>query len=168
MTFYYLKDVSERFADVGKDSAIYYQDKRSGRTVQGCFLENSCLEMEDETFANNDPLIAGIPINNKLDGAAIVTDMGRPTNGTEQAEVWFLGNSTMTRAEARSFPGPIHEVDHRAIQVRGDYNMIPISDEVMNVLSQRLKLGEGALPNIRVEVDRLAFIPDGQKSSGIS
>lgn len=37
--------------------------------------------------------------------------------------------------------------------------MIPISDEVMNVLSQRLKLGEGALPNIRVEVDRLAFIP---------
>lgn len=37
--------------------------------------------------------------------------------------------------------------------------MIPISDEVRKVLSQRLKLGERALPNIRVEVDRLAFIP---------
>ncbi|MEI2280392.1 M23 family metallopeptidase [Paenibacillus polysaccharolyticus] len=37
--------------------------------------------------------------------------------------------------------------------------MIPISDEVLSVLSERLKLGEYALPNIRVEVDRLAFIP---------
>lgn len=37
--------------------------------------------------------------------------------------------------------------------------MIPISDEVLKVLSQRLKLGERALPNVRVEVDRLAFIP---------
>lgn len=37
--------------------------------------------------------------------------------------------------------------------------MIPISEEVLKVLSQRLKLGERSLPNVRVEVDRLAFIP---------
>lgn len=104
MTFYYLKDVSERFADVGKASAIYYQTK--GERVEqskDAFWKIAVSEMEDETFANNDPLIAGIPINNKLDGAAIVTDMGRPTNGTEQAELWFLGNSAMTRAEAVAF-----------------------------------------------------------------
>lgn len=37
--------------------------------------------------------------------------------------------------------------------------MIPIADEVRRALSQRLKIGERSLPNARVEVDRLAFIP---------
>ncbi|WMT39289.1 M23 family metallopeptidase [Paenibacillus sp. D2_2] len=37
--------------------------------------------------------------------------------------------------------------------------MIPISEDVRRVISQRLKLGEKALPRVRVEVDRLAFIP---------
>ncbi|WFR60380.1 hypothetical protein P9222_17345 [Paenibacillus amylolyticus] len=104
MTFYYLKDVSERFADVGKDSAIYYRDKEE-RVVQNkdAFWKIAVSEMEDETFANNDPLINGIPIKKKMDGAAIVTDMGRPVGGTDEEEIWFLGNSAMTRAEAAAF-----------------------------------------------------------------
>lgn len=104
VTFYYLKDVSERFADVGKDSAIYYQTK--GERVEqskDAFWKIAVSEMEDETFANNDPLINGIPIKKKMDGAAVVTDMGRPVNGTDEEEIWFLGNSAMTRAEAAAF-----------------------------------------------------------------
>lgn len=37
--------------------------------------------------------------------------------------------------------------------------MQPIPEELLKVLSERLKLGERAKPVCRVEVDRLAFIP---------
>ncbi|WP_427052007.1 hypothetical protein [Paenibacillus sp. TC-CSREp1] len=102
--FFYEKGVSERFADVGKESAIYYQNK--GERVEqtkDSFWKVAVSEMEDETFSNNDPLIMGIPVKKKLDGAAVVTDMGRPVNGTDPEEIWFLGNSAMTRAEAAAF-----------------------------------------------------------------
>ncbi|MGP3784753.1 hypothetical protein [Paenibacillus sp. 1A_MP2] len=45
--------------------------------------------------------------------------------------------------------------------------MIPISDEVMNVLSQRLKLGKEHFPISGLKWTGWHLSRDGQKSSGI-
>ncbi|WMT39290.1 hypothetical protein RE628_17715 [Paenibacillus sp. D2_2] len=100
----YTKGESERFVDIGRPSAYYYQSKdlkvEYGANI---WWKQSVAEMEDETFANGDHLIAGIDIKKTLNGAAVVTNMGRPVGGTQETETWFMGDTAMTRAEAVTF-----------------------------------------------------------------
>ncbi|MED2002417.1 hypothetical protein P4V86_03465 [Brevibacillus laterosporus] len=100
----YVKGESERFEDIGRPSAFYYQNKNE-RVDQAAnvWWKVSVSEMEDETFSNGDHLIEGIPIKKTLSGAAVVTNMGRPVGGIQTPETWFLGDSAMTRAEAVTF-----------------------------------------------------------------
>lgn len=101
---FYKKGESERFKDVGRVSAYYYQD--TGQRVESSadvWWKVSVSEMEDETFANGDHLIAGIDIKKTMNGAAVLNAMGRPVGGTQEPETWFLGESAMTRAEAVTF-----------------------------------------------------------------
>ncbi|MEK5060931.1 MULTISPECIES: hypothetical protein [unclassified Paenibacillus] len=101
---YYKKGESERFQDVGRASAYYYQDKDERVESSATnWWKQSVSEMEDETFSNGDPLIAGFNIVKTLDGAAVLTNMGRPVNGNQEPTTWFLGDTAMTRAEAVTF-----------------------------------------------------------------
>lgn len=100
----YTKGESERFQDIGRASAYYDQenDKRTEESAN-VWWKISVSEMEDETFNNGDHLIKGLEIKKKLNGAAVVTKMGRPVGGTQAPETWFLGSTAMTRAEAVAF-----------------------------------------------------------------
>ncbi|WP_432776016.1 hypothetical protein AAFJ72_03150 [Brevibacillus gelatini] len=109
--FFYRKEVSTRFEDVGREKYMYNSSTGEKIPLQGGLTGNtpswwapSVLSMEDERFENGDYLIEGIEINNFVDGAAVVNHMYEVSSSTaEDKERWFMPYTLLTRAQAVTF-----------------------------------------------------------------
>jgi len=112
VTFFYNKEVSSRFQDVGRDKYMYNRNSGEKIALNGGLTGStpswwapSVLSLEDERFGNNeDYLVEGIEINNLVDGAAVVNNMYEvSSSNSDDSERWFMPYSLLTRAQAVSF-----------------------------------------------------------------
>ncbi|AWX54214.1 hypothetical protein AB432_003795 [Brevibacillus brevis] len=109
--FFYVKEMSTRFEDVGREKYMYNSNTGEKIALNGGMAGSkpswwapSVLSMEDERFGNGDYLIEGIAINNFVDGAAVVNHMYEvSSSNAEEKEKWFMPYSLLTRAQAVSF-----------------------------------------------------------------
>lgn len=107
VTFYFKKEISTRFTDVGVDSAYYNQADGTRTPIFGR-VENSwwaphVLAMEEETFSNGEYLINGMEVTMFNNGDVVVDDMNNPVRGSQNPEIRFMPNTLLTRAQAVAF-----------------------------------------------------------------